>query len=306
MKKKLIITAANGFLGQALIQYFKDKYQIVGLVRKPMPSTLETKYVLWDGVHLDTWQTEFEQAFAVINLAGRTVDCRYNEKNKAEIYRSRLNSTKVIADAIRKCNDKPTVWLNSASATIYRHEEHQPMTEEHGIYGTGFSVDVCQQWEKMFYDNKIDGVRQIALRTAIVLGKGGGVMVPFLNLARFGLGGKMGKGNQQFSWIHTEDFCKAVEFLIVHKNTEGSYNVSSPNPILNAHFMKTLRDAVGMPIGIPTPKWFLEIGAFLIRTETELILKSRFVVPERLLREGFKFKFDQIEHAVNDIVSKRI
>lgn len=306
MKKKLIITAANGFLGQALIHFFNEEYDIVGLVRKSMPSIQGVKYVLWDGVHLDDWQTEFEQAFAVINLAGRTVDCRYNQKNKAEIYRSRLNSTKVIADAIRKCNDKPTVWLNSASATIYRHEEHQPMTEENGIYGTGFSVDVCQQWEKMFYNNKIDGVRQIALRTAIVLGKGGGVMVPFLNLARFGLGGKMGKGNQQFSWIHTEDFCKAVEFLIEHKNTEGSYNVSSPNPIPNAHFMKTLREAVRTPFGIPAPKWLLEIGAFLIRTETELILKSRFVVPERLLREGFKFKFDQIEHAVNDIVSKRI
>lgn len=303
MRQKIIITAANGFLGNALVQYFKEEYEIIALVRKLIPNENNVQYYIWDGKTLGKWQNQFENAIAVINLAGRSVDCRYNSKNKRVIYSSRLDSTQVIADAIQACQQKPQVWLNSASATIYQHSLDKPMTESNGEYGTGFSVDVCQQWERKFFENKIEGVRQVALRTAIVLGKNGGVMKPFLNLAKFGVGGKMGKGNQQFSWIHINDFCRAVEFLILNDSCENQFNLSSPFPILNSEFMKNLRQVVNMPFGMPLPKCLLELGARIINTETELILKSRFVIPEKLLNAGFKFKFPKIEEALSDIVS---
>lgn len=302
MKQKIIITAANGFLGNALVSYFKEKYQVISLVRKHIPNIENVQYLVWDGRTLGDWKKEIEGTLAIINLAGRSVDCRYNEKNKAEIYASRLESTQVIADAINLCKVKPEIWLNSASATIYRHSEDKPMTEKDGEIGTGFSVDVCQKWEQKFYENNIEGVRQIALRTAIVLGKNGGVMIPFMNLVKLFFGGKMGKGNQQFSWIHIDDFCKSVEFLIDNKNLNGSYNISSPNPIMNKYFMSVLRKNLNRSFGIPSPKWLLEIGAKMIKTETELILKSRFVIPERLMNEGFQFTFPTIERAIEAII----
>jgi uncharacterized protein (TIGR01777 family) len=303
MKQKIIITAANGFLGNALVNHFKEKYQVIALARKQISNSENVRYLLWDGRTLGEWHTEFEGALAVINLAGRSVDCRYNEKNKHEIYVSRLESTQIISDAIKECKVKPEVWLNSASATIYRHSGDKPMTEKDGEIGTGFSVDVCQQWEKKFYQNKIESVRQIALRTAIVLGKKGGVMIPFMNLVKLFLGGKLGNGNQQFSWIHIDDFCKSVEFLIDNKISNGSYNVSSPNPITNKYFMSVLRKNLNRPFGIPSPKWLLELGAKIIKTETELILKSRYVIPERLINEGFQFTFPKIENAIDEIIN---
>lgn len=303
MRQKIIITAANGFLGNALVQYFKKEYEIIALVRKLIPNENNVQYYIWDGKTLGKWQSQFENATVVINLAGRSVDCRYNSKNKRAIYTSRLESTQVIADAIQACKQKPQVWLNSASATIYRHSLDKPMTDSNGEYGAGFSVDVCQQCKRKFFENKIEGVRQVALRTAIVLGKNGGVMKPFLTLSRFGVGGKMGKGNQRFSWIHIDDFCRAVEFLILNDSCENAFNISSPNPIANSLFMKNLRQVVKMPFGVPLPKCLLELGARIIKTETELILKSRYVIPEKLLNAGFEFKFPKIEQALMEIVS---
>jgi uncharacterized protein len=301
MKEKVIIIAANGFLGTALVHYLKGKYEVIGLVRTLIPNEAKVKYIVWDGKTLGAWSQEFEGAFAIINLAGRSVDCRYNAKNKAQIFSSRLETTTVIGHAIEVCKVKPMVWLNSASATIYRHSEHKPMTENEGEMGTGFSVEVCQQWETCFYSFKISNVRQVALRTAIVLGKRGGVMLPFRRLVTFGLGGKMGNGTQQFSWIHELDFCRSIEFLISEKKCEGSFNISSPKPVTNAVFMKTLREVYHIPFGVPSPKWLLEIGARIIKTETELILKSRFVIPEKLVDAGFEFQFPNIKNALKDL-----
>jgi uncharacterized protein (TIGR01777 family) len=303
MKGKIIITAANGFMGKALVKFFNEKYEVVALVRKHTTNELpNVNYVLWDGKTLGEWSNEFEGAKAIINLAGRSVDCRYNDKNKQEIYSSRLDSTTVIGEAIKQCKLKPTVWLNAASATIYRHSTDKPMTEKEGEYGTGFSVDVCQQWEKCFYHFNDIGVRQIALRTAIVLGKQGGVMKPFSMLTKLGLGGKMANGNQMFSWIHIDDVCLAIAFLINNKNATGSYNICSPNPIANSTFMKQLRAKHNIPFGIPQPKWLLEFGARLIKTETELILKSRYVIPKKLLNDGYVFKFENIQDCLEEII----
>jgi uncharacterized protein (TIGR01777 family) len=302
MKPTIIITAANGFIGQSLVQYLKDNYRVVALVRTPLPSTPDVTYYVWDGRTVGTWKHELEGAFAVINLAGKSVNCRYNDTNKAAIYSSRLESTHAIGKAIDACNVKPKVWLNAASATIYAHSLDQPNTEANGVIGSGFSVDVCQQWEAAFNTYNHLGVRQIALRTAIVLGKKGGVMAPFKRLAYLGMGGKMGPGNQQFSWIHELDLCRAVEHLLLNEHASGAYNLAAPNPIRNTVFAATLRRKLHVPFGIPQPVWLLEFGARLIKTETELILKSRYVIPERLMQEGFVFQFPEIEGCLEDLV----
>ena len=302
MKKKIIITAANGFLGKALLNFMKDEYEVIALVRNSCTEIEGVTYRIWDGKQKGKWFEDIDGAYAIINLAGRSVDCRYNEENKQAILNSRLESTSIIAQAISASNIKPKVWINSASATIYRHSLDMPMTEQKGENGKGFSVEVCESWEKCFYSNSHLGVRQIALRTAIVLGSEGGVMVPFKNLVRLGLGGKMGNGNQMFSWIHIHDFCRAVDFLLKNEASQGSYNISSPNPITNAVFMKSLRKQIGISFGLPLKKWILELGAFMIKTETELILKSRYVIPEKLIQEGFQFKYKEIDQALNEIL----
>jgi uncharacterized protein (TIGR01777 family) len=296
---KIVITAANGFMGEALVQYFSKAHEVVAIFRKSMHFE-NAKTSIWDGKNLGGWSTELDGADVLINLAGKSVNCRYNEANKAAIYTSRLESTTVLRKAIEACVNPPKLWVNAASATIYRHSLNDPMTENNGEIGTGFSVDVCQQWEKSFFDFQLTKTRQVALRTAIVLGKNGGVMIPFKRLTQLGFGGKMGDGQQQFSWIHIEDVCRSIEFIIQNESLNGAINVSSPNPVRNMIFMDALRKRYNRFALIPSPKWLLELGAKLIKTETELILKSRFVIPEKLEQAGFKWKFPKIEDAVQE------
>lgn len=298
--KKVIVAAANGFLGRNLVEYLKGRYEVVALVRKEY-SFEGVKSVVWDGETLGEWVNELEGAFAVVNLAGRSVDCRYNDKNKAEIYRSRLNSTAVLGQAIDLCDQKPKVWLNAASATIYRHSLDTPMTEEQGEYGTGFSVDVCQKWEETFFEYTYKHVRQVALRTAIVIGKNGGSLAPMKRLAQVGLGGKQGRGDQMFSWLHIEDFCAAVEHIMENEELKGPVNMSAPNPVQNHQFMRSIRNFLNQKMGIPLNKTLLELGARIIKTETELILKSRYVIPRKLLNNGYSFRYPTVEEALNDL-----
>jgi uncharacterized protein (TIGR01777 family) len=294
---KIIITAANGFMGEYLVNYFSKTHEVVAIVRKSM--TFENaKTCLWDGKNLDDWANELEGADVLINLAGKSVNCRYNDSNKAAIYASRLESTTVLGKAIEACENPPKLWVNAASGTIYRHSLNDPMTEKSGEIGTGFSVDVCQKWEKSFFDFQLPKTRQVALRTAIVLGKNGGVMIPFKRLTQLGFGGKMGDGQQQFSWIHIEDVCRSIEFIIENQSLSGEINISSPNPVQNKDFMQALRKRYNLFALIPSPSWLLELGAKLIKTETELILKSRFVIPEKLEQAGFKWKSPKIEDAL--------
>jgi hypothetical protein len=296
---KIIITAANGFMGEALVNYFSKAHEVVAIVRKSM--TFENaKTCIWDGKNLGNWANELDGADVLINLAGKSVNCRYNEANKASIYASRLESTTILGKAIEACQNPPKIWINAASATIYRHSLYDPMTESDGEIGTGFSVDVCQKWEKSFFDFQMTKTRQVALRTAIVLGRNGGVMTPFKHLTQLGFGGKMGDGQQQFSWIHLDDVCRSIEFIIENESLNGVINVSSPNPIRNNVFMQALRQRYNRFAIIPSPVWLLEFGAKLIKTETELILKSRFVLPEKLEQAGFKWKFAKIEDALED------
>lgn len=297
--RQIIIPGGSGFLGQHLANHFVKKgFKIVILSRSKKPSKGNIHYKKWDGKTLGNWATSFENAFAVINMAGRSVDCRYTEQNKAAVLNSRIDSTKVIGQAIQNCQNPPKIWLNSSTGTIYRYSEDMEMTEKRGEIGTGFSVDVAKAWEKTFNEVELPDVRKVVMRTSIVIGKNGGAMKPLVNLTKVGLGGFQGSGKQFVSWLQVEDFCRITEFLITNKKATGVYNVVSPKPVRNQFFMQTMRKVLGIPIGLPAMKWMIEIGAFFMRTESELVLKSRRLVPERLLSEGFEFKYIDIEDGI--------
>ena len=303
---KVVIFAANGYIGNVLVDYYSNKgAEVFAITRRHSGFTAGVQNLLWDGRTLDkNWSQSLEKADLVINLAGKSVNCRYNEKNKKEIFDSRTFATEVIAKAIQQCINPPVLWVNSASATIYRHAEDRPMDELTGEIGSGFSVEVCKKWEKTFFDAQTLNTRKIALRMAIVLGSKDGVFLRLQNLVKFGLGGKQGNGKQMFSWIHDKDLCRLFDFLVENKQLEGVYNAAAPGPVSNENIMATIREAMHMSIGLPAPKWLLEIGAVLIGTETELIFKSRWVVPVKLLQAGFNFEFPDIKEAVRNIVKK--
>ncbi len=295
MKQKIIIAGGTGFTGKYFTQKFMASgYEVIIISRQP-------NHINWN--NSTAIITGMENAAMLINLAGKSVDCRYNEKNKKEIFDSRINTTKILGEAILQCKNPPPLWINSSTATIYRHAHDRPMTESAGEIGTGFSVNVATNWEKSFFDFKLKNIRQVALRMAIVLGKNGGVVQPIKNLVRFGLGGKQGSGKQMFSWIHIEDLYNIIIFMQQHKELQGVFNTSAPNPVTNTTLMQVFRKNMKMPFGLPTPKWLLKIGAVFIKTETELVLKSRWVIPEKLLQAGFVFKFKTIDEALKNILT---
>jgi uncharacterized protein len=294
MKKKVILAGGTGFIGQYFEKQFKELgYDVKHISRQPQHISWNDKAAIIDAL---------EDGELLINLAGKSVNCRYNESNKKEIMNSRLETTKILGESVLSCKNPPHLWINSSTATIYRHAEDRPMTETNGEIGSGFSVDVATNWEKTFYSFSLPKTRQIALRIAIVLGKDGGVMTPYMNLVRFGLGGIQGSGNQMFSWIHVEDLFRIVRFLNKREDLSGTFNCSAPEPVSNREFMKKMRKAMNMPIGLPSPKWLLEIGSVMIRTESELVLKSRWVLPERLEREGYRFTFNTLDKTLQDIL----
>jgi uncharacterized protein (TIGR01777 family) len=300
--KKLIIAAGTGFLGQVLIDHFKDKFDEIVILTRGKSQTIDAvKYVNWNARTFSGWEKELENATVLINLAGKSVDCRYTKENKKEILLSRIESTKILNKAVLNCQNPPKHWLNSSTSTIYRFSLDKQMDEVDGEIGNDFSINVALSWEKAFFKTETPKTLKSALRTSIVLGKNGGAFIPLKTLAKIGFGGKQGKGNQFISWIHEADFTNAVDFII-QKEIIGVINVVSPEPIANSIFMKKLRKAVGFPFGIPINKFFLEIGSFIIRTETELVLKSRNVIPKRLLENGFGFKFGEIDEAFLDLI----
>lgn len=300
---KIILAGGSGFLGQVLTKYFCALGDdVIVLTRTPTAET-QAKQVRWDAQTIGPWAQELEGADVLVNLTGKSVNCRYNQKNKAAIISSRVLATQVLGQAMQSLQKPPKVWFNAASATIYRHALDCPQDELTGEEGQGFSVEVCQQWEKTFFAQNTPGTRKLALRIAIVLDRDGGVMPYFLNLAKFGLGGTQGNGLQCFSWLHAQDFTNAIDFLVQHQELEGVFNLSSPRPVPNHHFMRAVRNALKVPFGLNATEWMLKIGAFVLGTETELLLKSRWVMPTRLLQAGYQFKVNTIEEAVQ--LSKR-
>lgn len=315
--KKIIIAGGTGFIGQEMIKYWCNENQLTILTRQ-LPNSRNNrnkynslsdeelqliKFVKWDGKTIGDWAKELEEAALIINLAGKTVNCRYTKKNKKEILDSRINAVRSIGLAIQQCVAPPKCWINASSATIYRHATDRAQDEYTGEFHDGFSVQVCQLWEKTFYDQLTPGTRKVALRMAITLGPGG-VLIPYFNLLKFGLGGKQGNGKQMYSWIHIEDTCRMIDWIAEHEKLEGTYNCSSPDPVTNCDFMKILRKITRTRIGLPASAWMLKAGALLIGTETELVLKSRWVVPTKILETGFQFKHQDLKDALADIISK--
>jgi uncharacterized protein (TIGR01777 family) len=301
---KLIIAAGTGFLGQVLINYFKNRFDEIVILTRGKSQTIDgIKYVNWNAGTFSGWENELENAAVLINLTGKSVDCRYTKENKKEILLSRIESTKILNKAVLNCKNPPKHWLNSSTATIYRFSLDKQMEEVNGEIGNDFSINVALSWEKAFFKTETPNTLKTALRTSIVLGKNGGAFIPLKTLAKLGFGGKQGKGNQFVSWIHEEDFARVIDFII-EKEMTGVVNVVSPKPIQNADFMQKLRKAVKFPFGVPLNETLLKFGAVLIQTQSELVLKSRNVIPKRLLENGFEFKFGDIDRAFKNLLNK--
>jgi uncharacterized protein (TIGR01777 family) len=311
---KVVIPGGSGQVGTMLARHFHSEgCDVVVLSRSPRPAAWRT--FEWDGATLGAWIAELDGADVVINLAGRSVNCRYHARNRREILESRVRSTQVIGRAIAQVANPPRVWLQASTATIYAHRLDAPNDEATGLLGGSeqyapntwrFSIDVAKAWEQAAKDAVTPDTRQVLMRSAMTMSPDrGGVFDVLSTLVRFGLGGPVGSGRQFVSWIHEYDFIRAVRWLIDHPELDGAVNLASPNPLPYAAFISTLRHAWGVRIGLPATRWMLEIATFLMRTESELVLKSRRVVPSRLLESGFEFQFADWIRAARELVARQ-
>src|SRR3989442_11942278 len=312
MKRRIVLAGGSGFIGRLLGKSFvAGNYEVVVLTRSPRAGEVGSRQVRWDGRTLEDWAGELEGADALINLAGRSVNCRYNARNRREILESRVQSTQVLGEAIANCREPPQVWLNASTATIYKHTFDREMDEATGEIGAtpeakdAFSIEVARAWEETLYEAPTPSTRKVALRTAMVFAADkGGVYRTLRGLTRWGLGGTIAGGRQFISWIHEADFCHAVEWLIHRDDFSGPVNLASPNPVPQREMMRIIRRELRVPFGLPATRRMLEIAAFVHRTEAELIIESRRFVPGRLLAAGFQFRFPRMEDAVREIESR--
>ncbi len=308
---KIVIAGGTGQVGTILARHFhQNGHNVVVLSRnlREMP----WRAVYWDGCKLGPWLDELKRSDVLINLAGRSVNCRYSQTSRRAILNSRVLSTQVLHQAIAQIEYPPAVWLNASTATIYRHALDRPMDEESGELGGNeagepdtwkFSIQVAKAWEESFFSTSTPGTRKVALRSAMTFSPDrGGVFDVFLRLVRLGLGGTTLPGTQFVSWIHEVDFIRSVEFLIARQEISGTVNLASPLPLPNREFLGVLRKAWGTRFGVPTANWMLEMGTFLLRTESELVLKSRQVIPGRLLDAGFEFRYPKWDQAAEELV----
>lgn len=315
---KLVIAGASGFMGQAIRASYVAGGSEVHTIGRGQAD------VGWDDP--DALRRLIDGAELLVNLAGKSVNCRYGSANRAEILRSRVATTQALGAAVAGVAHPPSVWFNASTATIYRHAEDRAMTESTGELGEGFSVGVARAWEDAFFEAELPATRRVALRTAIVLGNGS-ALIPLLRLAGIGIGGahldghwpataarlragtyhafRARNGSQHFSWVHLDDVVGSLRFLADRADISGVVNVTSPHPSDDATMMRTVRRVLGVPFGMPLPRWALEIGSAAIRTETELVLKSRWVLPERLLAAGYRFQYPDLEQALRQIVDTR-
>lgn len=304
---KIVLAGGNGYLGGVLARHFSSiADEVIILSRKPKAPDGNIKTLLWDGKTKGDWIDSLNGANLLVNLCGKNVNCRYTTKNRQEIINSRVGPTSLLNQVIEKLDNPPLLWINITSATIYRHAEDLPQDEITGEIGYGFSIDVCKIWEETFFRLKSIKTRKIALRLGIVMGRKDGAFPRLLNLVKLGMGGKQGDGAQYVSWVHEQDVSLSIEWLLNQKEIKGIVNCTAPNAIRNTELMKSLRKAYGIPFGLSAPAWLLEIGAKIIGTETELILKSRWVKPGVLLNSGFRFQYGSIDEAVHDILSLRV
>jgi uncharacterized protein (TIGR01777 family) len=310
---KILIAGGSGQVGAILARSFHQRgHAVTVLTRTPRPAPWQT--LSWDGETLGPWIDALDHSDVLINLAGRSVNCRYNAANRKAIMDSRVLSTRILHAAIASIANPPRVWLNASTATIYRHALDRTMDELTGEFGGNepgapdtwnFSIEVAKAWEAAFFSTPMPSTRMIALRSAMTFSPDhGGVFDVFLRLVRFGLGGTNLPGTQFVSWIHETDFIRAIDFLIERDDLSGPINLASPNPLPNRDFLRILREAWGTRFGLPATRWMLELGTFLLRTESELVLKSRRVVPTHLLNAGFTFTYPTWPEAAHDLVAR--
>jgi uncharacterized protein (TIGR01777 family) len=308
---KVVIPGGSGQVGTVLARAFHRRGDEVVVLSRTQNNSLPWRTVQWDGETLGEWTREFENADAIINLAGQSVNCRYTPENRRAIIDSRVKSTRVVGQAIAETQTAPRVWLQASTATLYAHRYDAANDETTGIIGGSephapdtwrFSIDVVKKWERELNAAATPQTRRVLMRSAIIMSPNrGGPFDTLLRLVRFGFGGTCGDGRQYVSWIHDQDFARTVVWLIEHEQLQGPVNLAAPNPLPNAEFMSDLRKAWGIRVGLPATEWMLELGAFVLRSETELILKSRRVAPGRLLQSGFMFQFPNWAEAARDL-----
>ncbi len=295
---RVTIAGASGFIGSHLVRRFGDAGVEVRTIGRSGAAVWGDTVALADAL---------DGSDLLVNLAGRSVNCRYNKTNADAIFSSRVDTTEELGRAVALCRARggnpPPVWINSSTGTIYRHATDRPQTEDDGELGTGFSVSVARAWERALADADAGPIRKVALRISIVLGPGS-VMTPLVTLARTGLGGRMGTGTQKFSWVHLEDLFRAVVFIAETPSISGPVNVAAPGIVTNAELMAAIRQRLRIPAGLPTPAWLLQLGGMIIRTEAELVLKSRWVSPRTLLDAGFEFTYPTLGPALADILPR--
>ncbi|HXY01795.1 MAG TPA: DUF1731 domain-containing protein [Candidatus Limnocylindrales bacterium] len=313
---RIVIPGGEGHLGRLLSRHLNGLgHDVTTLTRDPHgDGDAAWNRVGWDGQNLGEWVGALSGADVLINLVGRSVDCRYNARNRRQILQSRLQSTALLGQAIRGLGRPPRLWLNASTATVYRHSLDRGMDEFTGELGGNepdapvswaFSVEVAKEWEKAFFGVPTPRTRKVAMRAAMVMSlEPDGIFEVLLRLTRMGLGGMWGSGRQYMSWIHEVDFCRSVEFLIEHEGILGAVNLAGPSPVTNDEFLFVLRDAWGIDYGLPLREWMLSVGALLLRTETELLFKSRRAFPGVLLRQGFEFSFPEWPQAALDLVER--
>lgn len=307
---KIVIAGGSGFIGQGLTRLWHQTNNITILSRGirgaknnafshyQFPDNVQ--FVNWDGKNVGQWAQCLEGCDILVNLAGESVNCIYNEANKAAMLNSRVDSVKALGEAIKTLKRPPLLFVQTASATIYRHAEDSSQDEYNGEIEDDFSVQVCKSWEAAFNNLQLPNTRKVISRTAITLERGG-VLVPFQRLVAAGLGGRQGSGRQMFSWLHLADFAGIVAWLHENPLAVGTYNAVAPNPVNNDTFMATVRNTLATPVGLPLPEWFIKIAVPLFCTEPELLLKSRWVLPTRLLNEGYVFQYPQLDVALEAI-----
>jgi len=315
---RIVIPGGSGQVGRLLAGYFQERgHHVTVLTRGPYTANWQT--VHWDGMNIGPWVETLEGADVVIHLSGKSVNCRATERNKRELYDSRIGPTRLLGRAIAGMTNPPKLWMNASTATIYRHALDRDMDEATGEIGGGeiiskrrrapkkwdWTVKLVKDWEAALYESPTPKTRRIALRTSLVFSPAfGNIFMVLSNLVRFGLGGTQGNGRQYVSWMHEADYARAIEFLIEHEEFEGPVNLAAPNPLPNREFMAALRDAWEVPNGLPAPAPLIALGSFFLRTEPELVLKSRRVVPGKLMNAGFEFEFPEWAGAAEDLVRK--
>ena len=303
-KGRVVLAGGSGFLGRALAEAFAGAgYEPVVLTRKAKRGRAGVRQVEWDGRTVGAWARELEGAAAVVNLAGRSVDCRHTPRHRREIMESRLHSVEAVGRAIQSCEEPPKVLIQAASLAIYGDAGRRLCCED-APAGEGFPVEVCLRWERAFDSWQLPRTRKVLLRIGFVLGRDGGALPRLARLARLYLGGTVGEGHQYISWLHLRDFCRLVLWCVEHEGAAGVYNATGPCPVTNAEFMCELRCALKRPWSPRTPAWLVRLGAFLLRTEPALALEGRRCIPDRLVEEHFKFVYTNLESALADLLTE--